>query len=108
MSNYAIIKVGSSQEKISIGDKLSVPKDYIITDVVPILVSSSKGEIVSDTKVLDRYKIEFEQLKESKTKKINIFQYKNKTGNRRKMGYREETKILLVKNILGLESAEEE
>ena len=44
----------------------------------------------------------------SKSKKINIFQYKNKTGNRRRMGYREDNKIIKIKNIVGLEGSEEE
>ena len=43
-----------------------------------------------------------------KSKKINIFQYKNKTGNRRRMGYREDNKIIKIKNIVGLEGSEEE
>ena len=31
--------------------------------------------------------------------KESIFQYKNKTGNRRRMGYREDNKIIQIKNI---------
>ena len=76
--------------------------------VVPVLVSPRKGQIVVDDKELKNYKVELEHLSASKSKKINIFQYKNKTGNRRRVGYRENSKIVKVKSIQGLESAEEE
>ena len=74
----------------------------------PVLVSPRKGQIVVDDKELKNYKVELEHLSSSKSKKINIFQYKNKTGNRRRVGYRENSKIVKVKSIQGLESAEEE
>ena len=34
-----------------------------------------------------------------KLKKLDIFQYKNKTGNRRRVGYREQVKVVKVKSI---------
>jgi len=49
-----------------------------------------------------------ELFNELKSKKISIFQYKNKTGNRRRVGYRENSKIVKVTSIQGLGSAEEE
>ena len=108
MSKYAVIKVGSSQERVSVGDELSVSSSFEEKSVVPVLVSPRKGQIVVDDKELKNYKVELEHLSSSKSKKINIFQYKNKTGNRRRVGYRENSKIVKVKSIQGLESAEEE
>jgi ribosomal protein L21 len=43
-----------------------------------------------------------------KSKKINIFQYKNKTGNRRRMGYREDKKVIKITSISNSEFEEEE
>ena len=108
MSKYAVIKVGSSQEIVSVGDEFSVSSSFEEETVVPLLVSPRKGQIVVDDKELKNYKVELEHLSSSKSKKINIFQYKNKTGNRRRVGYRENSKIVKVKSIQGLESAEEE
>ena len=108
MSKYAVIKVGSSQEIVSVGDELSVSSSFEEETVVPLWVSPRKGQIVVDDKKLKNYKVELEHLSASKSKKINIFQYKNKTGNRRRVGYRENSKIVKVKSIQGLESAEEE
>ena len=64
--------------------------------------------MVSDNKELKKFKVEIQDIGIGKSKKINIFQYKNKTGNRRRMGYREDNKIIKIKNIVGLEGSEEE
>ena len=108
MSKYAVIKVGSSQEKVSVGDEFSVSSSFNEDSLIPVLVSPRKGQIVVDDKELKSYKVELEFISDSKSKKMNIFQYKNKTGNRRRVGYRENEKIVKVVSIEGLESAEEE
>ena len=108
MSKYAVIKVGSSQEKVSVGDEFSVSSSFSLDSLVPVLVSPRKGQIVVDDKDLKKYKVGLEFVSDSKSKKINIFQYKNKTGNRRRVGYRENAKIVKVVSIQGLGSAEEE
>ena len=108
MSKYAVIKVGSSQERVSVGDEFSVSSSFDESTLVPVLVSPRKGQIVIDNKELKNYKVELEFISTTKSKKMNIFQYKNKTGNRRRVGYRENTKLVKVKSIQGLESVEEE
>ena len=108
MSKYAVIKVGSSQERVSVGDEFSVSSSFDESTLVPVLVSPRKGQIVIDNKELKNYKVELKLNSTTKSKKMNIFQYKNKTGNRRRVGYRENTKIVKVKSIQGLESVEEE
>ena len=108
MSKYAVIKIGSSQERVSIGDKLLVGNSFSETSLTPILVSPRKGQIITEEKELKNFKVEIELLDQTKSKKIRIFQYKNKTGNRRRMGYREDNKIIEIKNIAGLEGNEEE
>ena len=108
MSKYAVVKIGASQEKVSIGDELVVSSSFSETTLIPILVSPKKGELVSDNKELKKFKVEIQDIGTGKSKKINIFQYKNKTGNRRRVGYRENEKIIKVVSIEGLESAEEE
>ena len=103
MSKYAVIKIGSSQERVSIGDKLVVSNSFSETSLTPILVSPRKGQLVTEEKELKNFKVEIELLDQTKSKKLRIFQYKNKTGNRRRLGYREDNKIIEIKNIAGLE-----
>ena len=108
MSKYAVIKIGSKQERVAEGDILEVPKSFSMKSINPILLSPRKGSIVTDKKSLLECSINLELIDEKKLKKLKIFQYKNKTGNRRRMGYREENKIIQIKNIVGLEGSEEE
>ena len=108
MSIYAVIKVGAAQERVSVGDTLEVPHNFPDEAIEPIFMGSSKGGIKADKDSLKNSLVEFEIMEDIKSKKINIFQYKNKTGNRRRMGYREDNKIIQIKNIVGLEGSEEE
>ena len=52
MSKYAVVKIGASQEKVSIGDELVVSSSFSETTLIPILVSPKKGELVSDKVLL--------------------------------------------------------
>jgi len=108
MSNYAVIEVGSSQERVTVGDKITVNSAFNVEKITPILVSLRKGQLITDSTELKKFEVQLSLVKEIKSKKINIFQYKNKTGNRRRLGYRENQKILEVTGINGFDSSEEE
>ena len=43
MSKYAVVKIGSSQEKVSVGDVLTVPDNFKIESKKWILMSDRKG-----------------------------------------------------------------
>ena len=60
MSKYAVIKVGSSQEKVSVGDEFSVSSSFNLDSLVPVLVSPRKGQIVTEEKELRNFKVEIE------------------------------------------------
>jgi ribosomal protein L21 len=64
--------------------------------------------MITDEKKLSGYSVDFELVDEKKSKKLNIFTYKNKSGIRRKLGYREDIKIVKVKSISSGKSGEEE
>ena len=55
MSKYAVIKVGSSQERVSVCDEFSVSSSFDESTLVPVLVSPRKGQIVIDNKELKNY-----------------------------------------------------
>ena len=50
MSKYAVIEVGSRQEKVVEGDILEVPKSFSLESMNPILLSPRNGSIVTDKK----------------------------------------------------------
>ena len=96
MSKYAVVKIGSSQEKVSVGDVLTVPANFKIESKTPILMSARKGSLITDEKKLSKYSVNFELLDEKKS------------GIRRKLGYREDIKIVKVKSISTGKGEEEE
>tara|TARA_Y100000748_G_scaffold145826_1_gene122181 strand:+ start:1597 stop:1923 length:327 start_codon:yes stop_codon:yes gene_type:complete len=108
MSKYAVIKIGSKQERVAEGDILEVPQSFSMESINPILLSPRKGSIVTDKKSLLECSINLELIDEKKLKKLKIFQYKNKTGNRRRVGYRDEVKVVKVASISNKNSGEEE
>jgi|TARA_B000000475_G_scaffold269433_1_gene263383 large subunit ribosomal protein L21 len=108
MSIYAVIKVGAVQQRVSVGDTVEVPHNFPEEAIEPIFMGSSTGSIKADKESLKDSLVEFETMGNTKSKKINIFQYKNKTGNRRRMGYREDKKIIKITSITNSEFEEEE
>ena len=52
MSKYAVVKIGSSQEKVSVGDVLTVPTNFKIESKTPILISAIKGSLITYEKKL--------------------------------------------------------
>ena len=60
---------------------------------------SSKGAIKADKYSLKNSLVEFEIMGDIKSKKIKIWQYKNKTGNRRRMGYSLDKKVIKITSI---------
>ena len=108
MSIYAVIKVGAAQQRVSVGDTIEVPHNFPEEAIEPIFMGSNKGGIKADKDSLKNSLVEFEIMGDIKSKKINIFQYKNKTGNRRRMGYREDKKVIKITSISNSEFEEEE
>jgi len=73
MSKYAVVKIGALQEKVSIGDEIVVSSSFSETTLIPILVSPKKGQIVSDSKELGKFKVEIEHIGDVKSKKNKYF-----------------------------------
>jgi len=90
--NYAVVRIGGKQYKVSKGDILEVdkqdvkPSEQIIFDDVLLLASNGKTKIgnprVSDIKVKGKV------LEQKKGKKIRVAKFKAKVRYRRVMGFR--------------------
>ncbi len=88
---YAIVKAGGRQEKVSVGDTLLVDRiDAAVGDNVsfPALLLVDGANVTSDAKALSGVKVTGEILSEEKGEKVRILRYKNKTGYRRRQGFR--------------------
>ena len=88
---YAIVKAGGRQEKVTVGETILVDhldsKSGATVSFSAVLVVD--GAIVtSDPKALSSVKVTGEVIDDVKGPKIDILRYKNKTGFRRRQGFR--------------------
>ena len=102
---YAIIRTGGHQEKVSAGEQITV--DYLnqrgVGDTVTfpaLLVSTDDGNVVSDHKELaDKAKVTGTVVQHIKADKVDVFQYRNKTGYRRHTGHRQPMTLVEITEI---------
>ena len=59
MSNYAVIEVGSSQERVAVGDKITVNSAFNAEKITPILVSPRKGQLITDSTELKKFEVQY-------------------------------------------------
>ena len=88
---YAIVKAGGRQEKVAVGDTVIVDRIDAKTGAAvsfPALLVVEGANITSDAKALAGVKVTGEIVEELKGPKIDILRYKNKTGYRRRQGFR--------------------
>ena len=88
---YAIVKAGGRQEKVAVGDTVTVDRINSApgsTVTFPAILLVDGATVTTDAKVLAGVKVTAEVLDETKGKKIHILRYKNKTGYRRRQGFR--------------------
>ena len=86
---YAIVKAGGRQEKVAVGDTVTVDRiDAKVGASVsfPAVLLVEGTTVTTDAKALAGVKVTGEILSEEKGPKIDILRYKNKTGYRRRSG----------------------
>lgn len=99
---YAIVKAGGRQEKVAVGDIVVV--DRLAAQVgaevsLPVLLLVDGDKVTTDAAKLAKVSVTAEVVREEKGPKIDILRYKNKTGYRRRQGYRSKLTRLKVKAI---------
>jgi large subunit ribosomal protein L21 len=99
---YAIVKAGGRQEKVAVGDTITVDRiDAAVGATVNFPALLLVDGANTDAKVLAATKVTGEILEETKGPKIDILRYKNKTGYRRRSGFRSQltrVKITAINN----------
>ncbi len=91
-SVYAIVRCGGRQEKASVDEVLTV--DTLDGEAgssvnLPALLVVDDDKVISDPAELSRYQVTAEILGTIAGPKINMIQFKNKTGYRRRLGHRQ-------------------
>ena len=88
---YAIVKAGGRQEKVTVGETIVI--DHIDSKSgasvsFPAVLVVDGATVTSDPKALSSVKVTGEVIDDIKGPKIDILRYKNKTGYRRRQGFR--------------------
>lgn len=102
---YAIIRTGGHQEKVAPGEQIIVDrlKQAVGEQVTyaPLMVSKDDGDVVSDRKELEAAEaaVVGTVLQHLKGDKVDIFQYRNKTGYRRHTGHRQPLTLVEIAEI---------
>lgn len=99
---YAIVKAGGRQEKVSVGDTITVNR---LTDEIgstvefkPVMVVDGDA-INTDPAKLDKVTVKAEVVEDAKGPKITIIKYKNKTGYRKRQGHRQPLSVVKITEI---------
>jgi len=97
---YAIVRSGSKQQKVAVGDVIEIDKteDAVGTALSLPVVMLVDGEKVTATG-LDKAAVTVEILGATKGPKIVIQKYKNKTGYKKRQGHRQKYTQVKVTGI---------
>lgn len=99
---YAVVKAGGRQEKVSVGTIVTL--DRVKADAngnieLPALLLVDGDKVTTDAKALAKVKVTAEVLGDLRGPKILIQHYKNKTGYKRRLGFRAELTRVKVTEI---------
>ena len=88
---YAIVRAGGRQEKVAVGDIVTldrVHEEIGATIELPAVLLVDGDKVTSDAAELAGVKVQAKLLENLRGKKIVIQKYKNKTGYKKRQGFR--------------------
>lgn len=88
---YAIVRAGGRQEKVAVGDIVTLDRVHEKVGAsidLPAVLLVDGDTVTSDAKALSGVKVEAKILENLRGKKIVIQKYKNKTGYKKRQGFR--------------------
>ena len=101
---YAIIRTGGHQEKVSVGEQITVdrlkqePGEEV--RFVPLMVAKDDGTIVTDHAQLEKdAAVVGKVVSHFKGEKLEVFNYRQKTGYRRHAGHRQPLTLLDIEEL---------
>ena len=99
---YAIVRSGSTQQKVAVGDVIEI--DKVTTGVgesvsLPVLLLVDGESVTSDADTLAKASVTVEVVGATKGPKIVIQKYKNKTGYKKRQGHRQKYTQVKVTDI---------
>jgi large subunit ribosomal protein L21 len=89
---YAIVRSGSQQQKVAVGDVIEIDKIETAPGeslTLPAVLIVDGDKVTTDAKKLANVEVTVEVVGPTKGPKIHILKYKNKTGYRKRQGHRQ-------------------
>src|ERR1700761_4071329 len=89
---YAIVRCGGRQEKVALDDVVTVdklPGEVGSSITLAALLVGDGDRVISDPGRVGRYQVTADIVGDAAGPKINMIQYRNKTGYRRRLGHRQ-------------------
>ena len=89
---YAIVRCGGRQEKVALDEVVTVdklPGEVGSSIMLPALLVVDGDRVISDPAEVGRYQVTADIVGDAAGPKINMIQYRNKTGYRRRLGHRQ-------------------
>ncbi len=99
---YAIVRAGGRQEKVSVGDLVTLDRvagGAGSTIELPALLLVDGDKITSDAQTLASVKVTAEIVENLRGPKISIQKFKNKTRYKKRQGFRAELTTVKVTGI---------
>ena len=99
---YAIVRAGGRQEKVSVGDVLTVDRlDGAAGDtlkLIPLMLVDG-ADVTTGASALGKVSVTAEIVEAAKGPKIIIQKFKNKTGYKKRQGHRQQLTRIRVTGI---------
>ncbi|MDR2532032.1 MAG: 50S ribosomal protein L21 [Oscillospiraceae bacterium] len=98
---YAIIETGGKQYRVQEGDELYIEKLGAEgeVDFENVVLVSKDDELIVGTPYVKGASVKAAVIKEGKAKKITVFTYKPKKGQKRKLGHRQPYSKIKIETI---------
>jgi large subunit ribosomal protein L21 len=89
---YAIVRCGGRQEKVAMNDIVTVdklPGEAGSSVTLPAVLVVDGDRVICDPAEVGRYRVTADIVGDAAGPKINMIQFRNKTGYRRRLGHRQ-------------------
>jgi len=97
---YALLQIRGKQYKVKENSTILVPGwDEVKPEEVKVLMVRDEENVVVGTPFVEGAEVEFEPVKQIRTKKIKVRRFKAKANYHRKKSHRIRYTILRVKNV---------
>lgn len=100
---FAVIATGGKQYRVQSGDLLDIERLRVqagdVITLVPLLVVDDAGSVLVGTEEIASASVTARVVEHRRGRKIRVFTYKNKSGQQRHQGHRQELTRVRVEAI---------